>query len=237
MRSCSGPPGRNFEREAEHRPREWFSCTTRWPSESPRRPGWTMCWRPRRRRMQTRRPIPTRRPSPFGCHWIHLAIRSRSYSGRSLRCRMSRSFPRCRSRRSSGSGCLFAAGRLSECRSSRRAHWRCCCSSIGYSWSHLSVWFVLERSGLPSPAAPRPARSSRQVSSSVHSFLLRTGRSPLARLVNVPGPGFVRTRLAQHGPAFFKTSREEFHSRRLAGGFPNRVASRIRSCSHQQFGK
>ena len=114
MRSCSGPPGRNFEREAEHRPREWFSCTTRWPSESPRRPGWTMCWRPRRRRMQTRRPIPTRRPSPFGCHWIHLAIRSRSYSGRSLRCRMSRSFPRCRSRRSSGFGCLFAVGRLSE---------------------------------------------------------------------------------------------------------------------------
>ena len=116
-RSCSGPPGRNFERQAEHRPREWFSCTTRWPSESPRRPGWTMCWRPRRRRMQTRRPIPTRRSSPFGRHWIRLAIRSRSYSGRSLRCRMSRSFPRCRSRRSSDFGCLFAVGRLSECRS------------------------------------------------------------------------------------------------------------------------
>jgi hypothetical protein len=133
--------------------------------------------------MQTPRPIPRHRPRltrhsiPYlRSIRLGLAIRNHSCSDRSVHCRMSRSFPRCRSRRSSGFGCwcLFVAGRRSLRQFQRpsccRAHWRYWCSPVGYSWWRLSARFVLARLGPLRPAAPRPARPTRQISSWAHSL-------------------------------------------------------------------
>jgi hypothetical protein len=95
-----------FHRPRRHRARpRVVSRTVHSPAFRLRRGGWTMCCCGPRRSLRTRRATRTR------CSVrTRRSIHSHSCSGRSVHCRTSRSFPRCRKRLLSGPATVLTGG-------------------------------------------------------------------------------------------------------------------------------